>query len=424
VAGGQIVDGAGRQVALRGFDASPLAAYPNPYSAGAAPLDDADARLLAASGFDVVRLAISWALLEPRRGSFDGAYLDRVQRTVSMLERHGLRVVLDMHMGIGWGAQAQVPAWASLPAVPDVRWFPIEPWTERISPRPVADEVHFWTSSGWQRDFVDAWRFVAGRFRDDPRLAGYDLFNEPHPLPMPPAAFEARYLWPFYARVIDGLSGVDPGHLFIVESTLWVGLPTATTSLRAPNLVYSPHLYSGSLIPDPRGNVAAAVSSELASRRREASRLPAAPWVGELGIDQGQPDAPAWTDSTLGALAAQHVGWTWWQWRQDGGWGIRSADGRRVDWEALRRLARPYVSASPSGVSSGPGAGPTELRIDAAPNHSGAPLLVGWPSATLGAPSVRGACLLGPPAPAGPGSYSLALVPGRGCTIEVRPERQ
>ena len=279
-----------------------------------------------------------------------------------------------MHIGIGWGAQAQVPSWASLGAVPDIRWFPIEPWTERISPRPAAEEVHFWTSDDWQRDFVDACRFVASRFVGDPLLAGYDLFNEPHPLPMPPAVFEARYLWPLYARVIDGVAAVDPDHLFIVESTLWVGFPTAVSRLRAPNLVYSPHLYSGSLIPDPRGDVVGAVSAELASRRREAATLPAALWVGELGIDQSQPDAAAWTRAALGALAAQGVGWTWWQWRQDGGWGVRSTDGRHVNRTALRRLARPYVAAAPAGVASRP-SGEEGLRVDVAAEHGPAPAM-------------------------------------------------
>lgn len=423
VAGGQIVDGLGRQVELRGFDASPLVSYPNPYSAGVAPLDDTDAALMAAAGFDVVRLAISWALLEPRRGSFDGAYLDRVQNTVRMLERHGLRVVLDMHMGIGWGAQAQVPPWASLSWVPDVRWFPIEPWTERISPRPAAEEVHFWTSDGWQRDFVEAWRFVASRFAGDPLLAGYDLFNEPHPLPMPPAVFEARYLWPFYARVIDGISAVDPGHLFIVESTLWVGFPTATTRLRAPNLVYSPHLYSGSLIPDPGGDVASAVSSELASRRREASSLPAALWVGELGIDQSSADAAGWTRGALQAMAGARVGWTWWQWRQDGGWGIRSTDGRHLDRGALRRLARPYVAAAPPGVTPRP-SGDDGIRVDVPPAHGDAPVVLGWPSDPLGPPWAQGTCLRAPPQRTGAGSYTLTLTPGQGCTVDIHPARQ
>lgn len=422
---GRIVDAQGRDVDLRGFNVSALVAYPNPYSAGVAPLDEEDARLMSASGFDVARLAISWALLEPRPGQIDARYLDRIQRAVEMLERHGLRVVLDMHIGIGWGAQAQIPGWASVAAVPDVRWFPVEPWTDRVSPQPVADEIHFWTSESWQVHLAGAWQAVAARFRHDPMLAGYDLFNEPHPLPMPPAVFEAHFMWPLYARLIDAISGVDPGHLFIVESTLFDGFPTATTALHAPNLVYSPHLYTGSLIPTRAGDVRSAVSAELAQRRSEAASLPAAMWVGELGIDHEGHGAGAWTDASLSAMAGQGVGWAWWQWRQDGGWGIRSVDGRRVDRAALRGLARPYLKAAPSGVALPParaaGGGGAGIEIQVSPDHGAAPVAVGWSDLTLGTPSVQGSCLASPPSHSGAGTYELALAPGRGCTIGIEP---
>jgi endoglycosylceramidase len=412
---GHIVDGSGRAVELRGFDVSALLRYPNPYSAGVAPLDVEDAALMSEAGFDVVRLGISWSLLEPTRDHVDGAYLDRIQRAVETLQRYGLRVVLDMHIGIGWGSEAQIPSWASLPWVPDVRWFPVEPWRERISPRPIAEEVHFWTSEDWQSDLAGVWRAVAARFRNDPMVAGYDLFNEPHPLPMPPAVFESRFMWPLYARLIDAVSPVDPHHLFIVESTLFLGFPTAISPLRAPNLVYSPHLYTGSLIPGS----SAGVASELAERRREADALHAAFWVGELGIDHSAPGAGAWTGAALSAMAAQHVGWAWWQWRQDGGWGIRSVDGNRLDLAALRTLAGAYLAAAPSGVtavSTGDG-----LRIVVGASHPDVPVELGWPALILGPPSIRGSCLTSPPAQDSPATYALALAPGRGCTIQVGP---
>lgn len=414
---GRIVDGSGRTVELRGFDVSALVQYPNPYSAGVAPLDDEDAVLMSQAGFDVVRLGISWSLLEPIRGHVDRGYLDRIQRAVETLQRHGLRVVLDMHIGIGWGAEAQIPSWASLPWVPDVRWFPVEPWTERISPRPVAEEVHFWTSGGWQSDLAAVWRAVAARFRNDPMVAGYDLFNEPHPLPMPPALFEARFMWPLYARLIDAISSVDSHHLFIVESTLFFGFPTAISPLRAPNLVYSAHLYTGSLIPGSPGGIA----SELAERRQEADALHAAFWVGELGIDHGAPGAGAWTEAALSAMVPLHVGWAWWQWRQDGGWGVRSVDGNRLDLAALRTLARPYLAAAPSGVTAVSTSG--GLRIVVGASHPDLPVELAWPALTLGPPSVLGSCLKSPPTRDSPAMYTLALAPGRGCTIQAGPSR-
>ena len=51
-----------------------------------------DARLMAAAGFNVVRLAeFAWALMEPQDGRFDFTWLDRAIET---LAAHDIQVVL------------------------------------------------------------------------------------------------------------------------------------------------------------------------------------------------------------------------------------------------------------------------------------------------------------------------------------------
>lgn len=417
---GQIVDGEGRSVLLRGFDDSSLLAYPNFESGGQTPLDDRDAQLMAASGFDVVRIAISWALLEPRRHFIDQSYLERIRATVRTVERHGLRVVLDMHVGLGWGPRDQVPAWASIPGVPDLRWFPVDPWTYRVSPQPAAAQIHFWTSRDWQQDFSMAWQAVAGLFRDDPLLAGYDLMNEPHPLPLPPAVYEARFLWPFMAWLIAQVSRVDARHLFIVEGTLFEELPTLTEPLSAPNLVYSPHLYAGSLVPVPLGSPNAVIPGRLEARAAEARVLPAALWIGELGVDWNSAQARAWSEAAVGAMTRMGIGWAWWQWRQNGGWGIRSADGDHIDMAALGLLARPYLEAAPSGVDAAGTAG-GGLTVRVRPDHADRPVIVAWPGLTEGPPRASGTCVesSSDQAAGSTSSIVLRLWPGQGCAIDV-----
>jgi endoglycosylceramidase len=101
--GGRIEDQQARTVLLRGFNYDALLDWRNAEPGPRTPLDDTDATLMRRAGFDVVRLPISWSLLEPRRHEVSAGYLDRVVAAVRLLERHGLRVVLDMHVGIGWG---------------------------------------------------------------------------------------------------------------------------------------------------------------------------------------------------------------------------------------------------------------------------------------------------------------------------------
>src|SRR5207302_8427149 len=183
-------------------------------------------------------------------------------------------------------------------------------------------------------------------------LAGYDRYNEAHPFPIPPRLFEQWYMWPLYQRTIAAVGRVDPNHLFIIESTLFGDEPTAIVPLRAPNLVYSPHLYTGALVPKILSPSSNPIADSVAGREREAALLPAALWFGELGIDATRGDAAQWADDALQQLDDANSGWAWWQWRQDGGWGMRSRSGDRLNLDFLKHLARPYLVAAPPGVSA------------------------------------------------------------------------
>src|ERR1039458_2465302 len=77
----RMFDQLGRSVLLHGFDDDALLGS----TMDPAPLDATDASIMEESGFDVVRLPIAWSLLEPERGQFSTAYLDRIASTVAML---------------------------------------------------------------------------------------------------------------------------------------------------------------------------------------------------------------------------------------------------------------------------------------------------------------------------------------------------
>src|SRR5262249_3610841 len=152
-------------------------------------------------------------------------------------------------------------------------------------------------------------------------------------------------------------------HLFIVEGTLFDELPTAVEPLRAPNLVYSTHLYAGSLVTMPLRSQRQSIESAARRHLREAAALPAPLWVGELGVDSQSPQAEGYVRVAVASLDAAGAGWAWWQWRQDEGWGVRSRDGRRLDTDVLRRLATPYLRAAPAGVSARPATGGRALVV-------------------------------------------------------------
>jgi len=324
-----------------------------------------------------------------------------------------------MHVGIAWGVRSQVPAWASMPLVPDIRWFFGSPWKYSLSPQSAAASAYFWTSRDWQRDYAEVWRTVAETFRNDPWVAGYDLYNEPHPLPIPPSVFESRYLWPFYARLITEIGAVDPRHLFIVESTLFDDSGTLVEPLSAPNIVYSPHFYFGSLVKVPfEQDSPNAPAARLRQRSFEARLLPAPLWIGELGIDGYASGAAAYTQSAVTTLDELGSGWTWWQWRQDGGWGIRSTDGRRLDAGSLARLARPYLQAAPAGVTATAADHGLAISVDAGANGGARLIEVAYPGLTRGRPEAAGGCLVD--SSWSEGELVLSVAPGAACSIAIR----
>src|SRR5205823_11597120 len=112
----RIEDGQHRQVLLRGVNTNQLGDYyqADPTLPSTVPLTEDDFAQMAAVGFDSVRLIVHWSLLEPRRGVFDQAYLDRVGQAVGWAAHHGLYVVLDMHQD-AWGKYIATPAGETCP---------------------------------------------------------------------------------------------------------------------------------------------------------------------------------------------------------------------------------------------------------------------------------------------------------------------
>ncbi len=386
----RIVDGTGRTVLLRGFNTSALLEP----TVLRSPLDEGDAAMMERDGFDVVRLAISWGRLEPQRGRWDSDYLDAIDSLVGLLNRHHIYVVLDMHF-LDWSAAfggSGAPAWAVIPLVPDLHIAPLGDWQRHLSPAVNAATTYFWLSPDWQRDFMKTWQLVAQRFRSDSGVAGYDLYNEPHALPLPPVRFERDFMWPLYARTIDSVGAVDPNHLFIVEGQLFGGFGTTVVPLQAPDLVYSPHEYTGSLVPPTFDGNPQPLEDHVARVAGEAGRVPAALWIGEWGMSSTQARAAAWMDDALNAFDLAGAGWAWWQWREDSTWGIRDSAGH-TNTALLVHLARPYLAGAPAGVRAGGADGVRgALTVSVNRVYRGGEIEVAWPLLTTAAPVLSGSC--------------------------------
>ena len=221
-AGRWITDAEGRVVILHGWN---MVNKLPPYHPSALGFGEDDARFLRDEGFNTIRLGIIYKGLEPEPGRYEEAYLDRIAQTVEVLRRNGLLVLLDFHQDMynerfnGEG----FPDWAvqddGLPAEPD-QGFPAN---NIVMPALSRAYDNFWANRpgplglGLQDSYAAAWRHVAERFRGDPSLVGYNLFNEPWPGTEWPACvnpdgcprFDRDLLTPFHQRVIARIREVD-----------------------------------------------------------------------------------------------------------------------------------------------------------------------------------------------------------------------
>lgn len=231
-----------------------------PYAPDATGFGPDDARFLRRQGLNTVRVGLTLKAIEPRPGVYDDRYLARIEKTVRMLNRHGIVSLLDFHQdmynerfeGGGW------PDWAvqddGLEAEPK-RGFPIN-YVAMPALQRAFD--NFWENSrgplgvGLQDHYAMAWRHVAARFRDVPGVLGYDLMNEPFPGTDWQACIAAAgcpgfdaILTAFTSRVAESIRKVDRRTLVFYEpNTFFNGAkPTALGDLGDPRAALSFHDY-------------------------------------------------------------------------------------------------------------------------------------------------------------------------------------
>jgi endoglycosylceramidase len=331
--------------------------------------DLAQARAL---GFNVIRLAVSWSLLEPRPGVYSTAYVDRIAQVVSWAAEQGLMVILDMHQD-AWSRFIAGNGTAVDPLLSSPRGYDGAPqWAtftdgvpaaavhgvRELDPAVQAAFTHFWMNrdagvtgaapgSGLQDHFIGAVALLAHRFKQSSTVTGYELFNEPSPGFIPEPGFSAGYLYPFYRRVIDAITGVQDGavcpvaspypamcgyrdlgihdtrHLMVVEPDTTRDVTDVSTQVSTPfssfaNLVFAPHTYTHVFTADAAlGLPPQVLSSDQALQTAdvEARAMNAALLVTEYG------DSPAQDRTYLASLLAQQEKWRTgamlWVWKEN-----------------------------------------------------------------------------------------------------------
>ncbi|HEV2414910.1 MAG TPA: cellulase family glycosylhydrolase [Candidatus Dormibacteraeota bacterium] len=331
------------------------------------PLCELDVDEMSRFGFNSIRLPISWSVLEPQRGRFSETYLDRVAQIVDWARKRQMYVIIDMHQNayshyVGPGPNVDLsydsgaPAWATF-----TDGFPSQVYAHQreVNPAVLEATTNFWFDRhGIQDEYLAALASIAKRFRDDPAVAGFSIYNEPLPGWNLSPGFEDLLLFPFYRRAIDAITGVHDGlpcwsgvfmpaacgyrdldvddtrHLIFLEAGLLRQVTDFPTHLSwpvssYPNVVLSIHAYThvftlDSLVPQlfsrstyPSGGY----DQSYSLGEREARAMDAALFVAEFG--NAAEDDNTLLSSQVAEQERHRLGFAFWPWKELGtSWGL------------------------------------------------------------------------------------------------------
>lgn len=331
-----IVDSQGNIVILRGVNF--IGYSSNPYKLHT----EEDYARMASWGFNVVRLPIAWQHIEPQPGVYNSSYFkDTVDKDIRWAKKYGIYIILDMHQWYWsprftfFGGRGQgMPVWM-VNGYPDssegMNQAITDFWLGKGPNGTEANEIN----PSMQHRYITIWKLVANRYVNEPRVAIYELFNEPYhsniigPEQMP------NYLYPFYNRLIEAIRVIDPKRIIAYESTGGWDSGRAQ-KLNYSNLAYTFHYYHTRVYD---GN-ATALREGFMYRYNPIFAWQSKPptwdipiFLGEFGAETGSwnPNASQYVIDYRNILDNDvKIGWMWWNYAKSDTYGaaLLYADGR------------------------------------------------------------------------------------------------
>ena len=197
--------------------------------------------------------------------------------------------------------------------------------------------LDLWNQPIYQDITVRLWERLAARYRNDARVAMYDLLNEPNNVPA------NQPIHDLFERLINAVRAQGDNHLLLLEGNGYgndFNSLTKNTFTNQTNLVYNSHRYSGTgyLMDNNVGSTDPNNPNSLRTignltRFRTTWNVPI--WVGETGEN-----TDTWMHDAAQSLNAVGIGWCHWTYK-------RFEGGNNA---ALLRIPPPYIVDGPAGL--------------------------------------------------------------------------
>ena len=203
VSGSRIVDAADKPVRLQGLNIE--------FKDFMTVLNEDDIKKIADSGANSIRLAFNYLDLEQSPFAYNKKNFELLDLVIDWCERHGILVVLDMHL---------------VPGIQNIHDFVVN--REK--------SAEFWNKREFQERFYALWTHIAARYRDRKIIAGYDLINEGSPPDIS-----------LYIKILNTVAGkiraLDKNHILIVEEAIHPARSKELVLIDDKNTVYSIHFF-------------------------------------------------------------------------------------------------------------------------------------------------------------------------------------
>ena len=228
-----------------------------------------DIALLHKAGFNAVRVPLHYSLFE----SDDADGFKLLDQLIVWCRAEGLCVVLDMHVAPGGQAGTNIDDSAGYP------WL--------------------YQSREAQEHLIAVWRRLAGRYRDERTVLGYDLLNEPIPT-YPSLKALNPFLEPLYKSLSGEIRKVDIHHILFLGGAQWDSNFSIFDKPFDPNVAYTFHKYW--TVPDE------SVLKEYIDFRQ---RYDVPIWMGESGENTDD-----WIAQFVKELEKNDIGWAFWPYKK------------------------------------------------------------------------------------------------------------
>lgn len=234
---------------------------------------EADVALIAASGFDHVRLPINSRMIQDEHGEPVEAGYAMIDRLIEWCREYKLWVLLDLHGAPGGQTGTNIDD----------------------SPRNLPE---LFLEPRYRELTLRLWRDLATRYRHETVVLGYDLLNEP--LPNEWQYSHADALADLYRDLTREIRTIDPDHLIVYEGAHWSTNWEIFTEVWDDNSLLQFHKYWSS--PD-----VSSISVFLETRDRLGLPI----YMGEGGENNLE-----WVYTAFRLYESHGIGWNFWPWKK------------------------------------------------------------------------------------------------------------